>query len=171
MALSKSELEPSPGLSRPDVSTPISEDELYDEDVASSSDGNESKYQSMIRSTKIRPHRRRRGNVMTKFELSKRGHAIGVAYVDIDGINNLPALRNKFAKKYSMDPFIIVTFGRRVFKTSWRKHSLNPIYNERLAFEVYENETNFNFHFRVIDKDNFSYPVSYTHLDVYKRQY
>lgn len=166
VALSKSELEPSPGLSRPDVSTPISEDELYDEDVASSSDGNESKYQSMIRSTKIRPHRRRRGNVMTKFELSKRGHAIGVAYVDIDGINNLPALRNKFAKKYSMDPFIIVTFGRRVFKTSWRKHSLNPIYNERLAFEVYENETNFNFHFRVIDKDNFSYHNKVAKCDI-----
>ncbi|CUS24509.1 LAQU0S17e00518g1_1 [Lachancea quebecensis] len=157
VAISRSDFDPSSGNSR--VSTPplISEDDLVDEDNASSSDSKESRYMSMIQTRKRRPRRPRIGNSSAKFELSKRGHAAGVAYVDIDSINDLPTLKNKFSKKYMMDPFIIITFGRRVFKTSWRKHSLNPVYNERLAFEVYENEMNFSLHFRIIDKDNFSY--------------
>ncbi|SCU79260.1 LAFA_0B01838g1_1 [Lachancea sp. 'fantastica'] len=104
-----------------------------------------------------RPHRSRRGMVTENYELSKEGHATGVIFMDIESIVNLPALKNKFSKTYMMDPFVIVAFGRRVFKTSCKKHSLNPTFNERLAFEVFPSETNFSFHFKVIDKDSFSY--------------
>ncbi|SCU97121.1 LANO_0E15214g1_1 [Lachancea nothofagi CBS 11611] len=149
------------------VGTPpvISEESnFYDED-GSSSDGKESKYMSLMK-TPRRPHRRRRGFVDTNFEVSRHGHAMGVAFMDIDNINDLPVLKNKFSKRYLMDPFIVITFGRRVFKTSCKKHSLDPVFNERLAFEIFANETNFNFHFRVIDKDSFSYHDNVASADV-----
>ncbi|SCU85941.1 LADA_0D10990g1_1 [Lachancea dasiensis] len=132
-----------------------------------SSDGNHSKYLSLIKAPRRRPHRARQRKVApTNFELSKEGHADGVAFMDIENIEDLPTLKNKFSKTYLMDPFVVITFGRRVFKTSWKKHTLNPVYNERLAFEMFSNESNFDFHFRVIDKDSFSYHDNVASADI-----
>lgn len=65
----------------------------------------------------------------------------------IDLVGNTPLI----------DPFIVISFGRRVFKTSWRKHTLNPEFNEYAAFEVFPHETNFAFSIKVVDKDSFSF--------------
>lgn len=93
-----------------------------------------------------------------KFQLSKREHALGVMFVHFESIEGLPELKNKISKTYyAMDPFIIMTFGRRVFKTSWRKHTLNPVFDERAAFEIYPNEKHYDIHLSVMDKDSFSY--------------
>ncbi|SCW02067.1 LAFE_0E13432g1_1 [Lachancea fermentati] len=135
------------------------------------SDGKESQLMMLMQNNR-KPRRRGRHRNGMKFQLSKREHAAGVIFLDIEKIINLPALRNKFSKRYLMDPFVIITFGRRVYKTSWRKHSLNPVYNERIAFEIFSNETNFDFHFKVVDKDSFSYhdnvaeaSISWSELD------
>lgn len=91
------------------------------------------------------------------YRLTKRIHAAGVIFIDLIDIKNLPQLKNKISRtNYEMDPFIIATFGRRVFKSSWKKHTLNPVYNERATFEVFPHETHFAFQFKVIDKDSFS---------------
>lgn len=91
------------------------------------------------------------------YKLSKKQHAAGVVFMELKNIKDLPMLKNKLSRrKYDMDPFIIATFGRRVFKTSWKKQTLNPVYNECAAFEVFPEETNFEFHFKVLDKDSFS---------------
>lgn len=74
----------------------------------------------------------------SNFFISKKEHAMGVVFMHIGAIKNLPALRNRLSKtNYEMDPFIVISFGRRVFKTSWRKHTLNPEFNEYAAFEVF----------------------------------
>lgn len=92
------------------------------------------------------------------FQLAKKEHALGVMFIHFQNIDGLPELKNKISKTYyAMDPFIVATYGRRVFKTSWRKHALNPIFDEYAAFEVYPNEKNFDIRFNVIDKDSFSY--------------
>ncbi|CAI4062681.1 phosphatidylserine decarboxylase 2 SKDI_07G4230 [Saccharomyces kudriavzevii IFO 1802] len=94
----------------------------------------------------------------SNFFISKREHAMGVVFMHIEAIKNLPALRNRLSKtNYEMDPFIVISFGRRVFKTSWRKHTLNPEFNEYAAFEVFPHETNFAFSIKVVDKDSFSF--------------
>ncbi|KAL3229740.1 Phosphatidylserine decarboxylase proenzyme 2 [Nakaseomyces bracarensis] len=96
--------------------------------------------------------------ISNQFQLAKKEHALGVIFIHFQHIEDLPELKNKISKTYyAMDPFIVATYGRRVFKTSWRKHALNPIFDEYAAFEVYPNEKNFDFHFNVIDKDSFSY--------------
>lgn len=91
------------------------------------------------------------------YKLSKKQHALGVVFLEFRNIKDLPSLKNKVSRRiYEMDPFIIAMFGRRVFKTSWKKQSLNPVYNECAAFEVFPDETHFGFHFNVVDKDSFS---------------
>ena len=92
------------------------------------------------------------------FKIFKRKHSLGVIYMEIVNITNLPVLKNKLSrKKYDMDPFIIITFGRRVFKTSSKYNTLNPYFNEFIAFEVFPNETRFDFHFKVMDRDSISF--------------
>ncbi|CEP62707.1 phosphatidylserine decarboxylase 2 LALA0_S06e01860g [Lachancea lanzarotensis] len=154
VALSKSDLEISAAPST--IKTPSYFTKGGSDDTSDANSIKTNRFLS-LRNRRRRPHRSRRGMVTENYELSKQGHATGVVFMDIESIVNLPALKNKFSKTYMMDPFVVVAFGRRVFKTSCKKHSLNPTFNERLAFEVFPSETNFSFHFRVIDKDSFSY--------------
>lgn len=81
----------------------------------------------------------------------------GVLFLEIVSCSDLPPIKNFSRTSFDMDPFVVVTFGKSTFRTSWKRHTLNPIYNERLAFEVLEHELNYNIHFSVIDKDKFSF--------------
>ncbi|SCU97213.1 LAMI_0F09252g1_1 [Lachancea mirantina] len=141
-----------------DGSSPTADSESSSAEDEVHSDGLESDYRQMVSQKKrrVRPSRRR-AHKRSDFELSKRGHAMGVVFVDINQITSLPRLKNRFSKQYCMDPFVIISFGRRVFKTSWRKNTLSPRYDERLAFEVFPHEINFRFNFKVVDRDSFSY--------------
>ncbi|QEU62499.1 Psd2 [Kluyveromyces lactis] len=92
------------------------------------------------------------------FEVSKREHSLGVVVMTLKSITNLPLVKKKMSKTgYDMDPFVIITFGRRVFKSSYKRHTLNPEYNEVCAFEVYPEERHFELVLKVLDKDAFSF--------------
>lgn len=91
-----------------------------------------------------------------KYELRNR-KVIGVLFIEIVSCSDLPPLHNFTRTTFDMDPFVVVTFGKKTFRTSWKRHTLNPIYNERLAFEIMEHEKNFNLQFSVLDKDHFSF--------------
>jgi phosphatidylserine decarboxylase len=52
-----------------------------------------------------------------------------------------------------MDPFVVISFGKKVFRTRVIRHSLNPIWNEKLLFHVRRYETNFNVQLVVLDWD------------------
>lgn len=105
---------------------------------------------------------------MPNYKVSKKLHAAGVIFIEFKDIKNLPSLKNRVSRKiYDMDPFVIATFGRRVFKTSWRKHSLNPVFNECAAFEVFPEESHFALHFIVMDKDSFSYNDKVAECDLH----
>ncbi len=92
------------------------------------------------------------------FEVSKREHSMGIVLLTLNKIKDLPVYRKAVSKaSYDMDPFVIITFGRRVFKSSYRKRTLNPEYDEVCAFEIYPDERHFEFRFEVVDKDSFSF--------------
>lgn len=90
------------------------------------------------------------------FGLANRA-VLGVLFLEIVSCSDLPPLTNITRTTFDMDPFVVVTFGKKTFRTSWKRHTLNPIFNERLAFEVLPNESNFNVLFSVLDKDHFSF--------------
>ena len=52
-----------------------------------------------------------------------------------------------------MDPFTVISFGKKVFRTRVIRHSLNPTWNEKLLFHVHRYETNFKVNFKVLDWD------------------
>lgn len=117
------------------------------------SEGNDSKQ-------KKKKFRRRKGpqkgKPQSKYELSKRS-VKGVLFVEILTCSDLPPLRNFTRTTFDMDPFVVVTFGKKTFRTSWKRHTLNPVYNERLAFEVLDHEQNYDIQFSVLDRDQFSF--------------
>ncbi|KAF3992401.1 hypothetical protein FT663_02328 [Candidozyma haemuli var. vulneris] len=98
----------------------------------------------------------RKKRVASNYKLQNR-NVKGVLFVEIISVTDLPPLRNFTRTTFDMDPFVVVTFGKKTFRTSWKRHTLNPIYNERLAFEILEHERNYNVQFCVLDKDHFSF--------------
>ncbi|CAI4280970.1 CBM_collapsed_G0002120.mRNA.1.CDS.1 [Saccharomyces cerevisiae] len=138
--------------------------DIYNEDEREDSDSQSKEYiGSRLLHLQRGKHNKSYANYLyrrakSNFFISKKEHAMGVVFMHIGAIKNLPALRNRLSKtNYEMDPFIVISFGRRVFKTSWRKHTLNPEFNEYAAFEVFPHETNFAFSIKVVDKDSFSF--------------
>lgn len=107
-------------------------------------------------------HRRKRSLFKKKtpakslYELRNR-KVEGVLFMEIVSCSDLPPIKNFSRTSFDMDPFVVVSFGKTTFRTSWKRHTLKPIYNERLAFEIMEHEVNYNIHFSVMDKDNFSF--------------
>lgn len=55
-----------------------------------------------------------------------------------------------------MDPFVITSLGKKTYRTKTINHNLNPVYDEKLVFQVLRHEVNYSVSFTVIDKDKFS---------------
>lgn len=55
-----------------------------------------------------------------------------------------------------MDPFVVISFGKKVFRTRVIRHSRNPVWDEKLLFHVRRYETNFNVHLSILDWDKLS---------------
>jgi len=55
-----------------------------------------------------------------------------------------------------MDPFVITSLGRKTFRTRVVRHNLNPVYDEKLVFQVLRHETGYSVNFTVVDRDQFS---------------
>lgn len=52
-----------------------------------------------------------------------------------------------------MDPFVVVSFSKKVFRTRVIRHSLNPAWEEKLLFHVRKYEENYEVKFAVLDWD------------------
>src|SRR5579859_6453523 len=55
-----------------------------------------------------------------------------------------------------MDPFVIISFGKKVFRTRVIRHSLNPVWDEKLLFHVRTYESSFDVRLTVLDWDKLS---------------
>jgi len=55
-----------------------------------------------------------------------------------------------------MDPFVVVAFSKKVFRTRVIRHSLNPVFDEKLFFHVRRSETGFQVQLTVLDWDKLS---------------
>lgn len=57
---------------------------------------------------------------------------------------------------FDMDPFVVTSLGKKTYRTKAINHNLNPVFEEKLVFQVLRHETNYSVNFTVIDKDKFS---------------
>jgi len=55
-----------------------------------------------------------------------------------------------------MDPFVVVSLGKKTFRTRHIRHCLNPVYDEKMLFQVLRHEQKYSLSFAVVDRDKFS---------------
>ncbi|KAG8905906.1 hypothetical protein FRB99_007986 [Tulasnella sp. 403] len=92
----------------------------------------------------------------SRYNFSSTNDVVGIVMLEIQGAEDLPKLRNMTRTGWDMDPFCVISFGKKVFRTRVIRHSLNPVWNEKLLFHVHRLETNFKVEFRVLDWDKLS---------------
>ena len=55
-----------------------------------------------------------------------------------------------------MDPFVVASLGRKTYRTRVIRHNLNPVFDEKMIFQVMRHEQNFSMSFSVVDRDKLS---------------
>ena len=55
-----------------------------------------------------------------------------------------------------MDPFVVASLGRRTYRTRVIRHNLNPVFEEKMVFQVMRHEQNYSMSFAVVDRDKLS---------------
>ncbi|RMZ75519.1 hypothetical protein DV738_g5412, partial [Chaetothyriales sp. CBS 135597] len=80
----------------------------------------------------------------------------GMIFMEIVRVTDLPPEKNMTRTSFDMDPFVVTALGRKVLRTKVIRHNLNPVYNEKMVFQVLHHETGYSLTFTVIDKDNLS---------------
>ncbi|KAK3501504.1 phosphatidylserine decarboxylase-domain-containing protein [Neurospora crassa] len=81
---------------------------------------------------------------------------LGIVYLEIGKITDLPPERNVTKTGFDMDPFVVISLGRQTFRTKTIRHNLNPVYNEKMIFTISNYEQMYSFNFTVIDHDKYS---------------
>ncbi|PWN47221.1 hypothetical protein IE53DRAFT_402784 [Violaceomyces palustris] len=81
---------------------------------------------------------------------------IGIVMMEVKGAKDLPKWKNMTHTSFDMDPFTIVSFGQKIFRTRVARHTLNPVWDEKLLFHVRRHESNFQAKFLIYDWDKIS---------------
>ena len=55
-----------------------------------------------------------------------------------------------------MDPFVVASLGRKTYRTRVVRHNLNPVFDEKMVFQVMRHEQNYSLSFSVVDRDKLS---------------
>ncbi|KAJ6518017.1 phosphatidylserine decarboxylase-domain-containing protein [Mycena vitilis] len=81
---------------------------------------------------------------------------VGIVMLEIAGAVDLPRLKNMTRTSFDMDPFVVISFGKKVFRTRVIRHSLNPVWDEKLLFHVRRYEIGYEVRLTVLDWDKLS---------------
>ena len=55
-----------------------------------------------------------------------------------------------------MDPFVVASLGRKTYRTRVIRHNLNPVFDEKMLFQVLPQEQSYSLSFTVVDRDKLS---------------
>ncbi|KAK9351105.1 phosphatidylserine decarboxylase-domain-containing protein [Lipomyces doorenjongii] len=105
------------------------------------------------RSRRLRLRRRRSHK---PYHVGSLADVVGVVFFEIVKVTDLPPERNVMRTGFDMDPFVVVSFGKNVVRTGVQRHSLNPVYNEKVLFPILRHEQGYTFNLTVIDRDALS---------------
>lgn len=90
------------------------------------------------------------------FSAANSNDIVGIVMLEIQGATDLPKLKNMTRTGFDMDPFVVISFSKKVFRTRIIRHSLNPTWDEKLLFHVRRYETSFKVQMTVLDWDKLS---------------
>ncbi|KAG0019493.1 hypothetical protein BGZ80_005734 [Entomortierella chlamydospora] len=80
----------------------------------------------------------------------------GVVFMEIVSALNLPRTHNVTRTGFDMDPFVVISFGKYIFRTRVIRHNLNPTWRAKLMFRVRYGEESFKIKYSVHDWDKLS---------------
>ncbi|POR38412.1 Phosphatidylserine decarboxylase proenzyme 2 [Tolypocladium paradoxum] len=81
---------------------------------------------------------------------------VGIIFLEICKITDLPPESNLTRTSFDMDPFVVASLGKKTYRTRRVRHNLNPVFNEKMIFHVQGHEQAYSFAFTVIDYDKYS---------------
>ncbi|RDB20431.1 Phosphatidylserine decarboxylase proenzyme 3, partial [Hypsizygus marmoreus] len=90
------------------------------------------------------------------YSLDAGNDIVGIVMLEIQRAEDLPKLKNMTRTGWDMDPFAVISFGKKVFRTRVVRHALNPTWDEKLLFHVRRYETNFHVQLSIHDWDKLS---------------
>ncbi|KAF7971904.1 hypothetical protein HWV62_19467 [Athelia sp. TMB] len=90
------------------------------------------------------------------FNFSPENDILGIVMLEIQSASDLPRIKNMTRTGWDMDPFVVISFGKKVFRTRIIRHSLNPVWDEKLLFHVRAYESSFKVQLTVLDWDKLS---------------
>ncbi|KAK9377279.1 phosphatidylserine decarboxylase-domain-containing protein [Lipomyces chichibuensis] len=100
--------------------------------------------------------RLRRQRSHKPYQVGSLADVVGVVFFEIVKVTDLPPERNVMRTGFDMDPFVVVSFGKNVVRTGVQRHSLDPVYNEKVLFPILRHEQGYTFNLTVIDHDALS---------------
>ncbi|KAJ5211346.1 Phosphatidylserine decarboxylase-related protein [Penicillium cf. griseofulvum] len=100
---------------------------------------------------------RRKSLAARAYQFSGTGTGVhGIVFMEIVRVTDLPPERNVTRTSFDMDPFVVTSLGRKTLRTPVIRHNLNPVYHEKMVFQVMRHEQSYTISFTVIDRDKFS---------------
>ncbi|OLN81166.1 Phosphatidylserine decarboxylase proenzyme 3-like protein 2 [Colletotrichum chlorophyti] len=84
------------------------------------------------------------------------GDVVGIIYLEVVNITDLPPEPNSTRTTFDMDPFVVASLGKKTYRTKRVRHNLNPVFNEKMIFQVQGHEQQYSFSFTVMDHDKYS---------------
>ncbi|KAJ3497878.1 hypothetical protein NLJ89_g10292 [Agrocybe chaxingu] len=90
------------------------------------------------------------------FQFKGANDIVGIVMLEIQGADDLPRLANMTRTGWDMDPFVVISFGKKVFRTRVIRHSRNPVWDEKMLFHVRRYETSFKIQLNILDWDKLS---------------
>ncbi|KAL8872777.1 MAG: hypothetical protein Q9174_001653 [Haloplaca sp. 1 TL-2023] len=105
---------------------------------------------------KLRLKKLRRKTKARAYEFTGGTDVVGIVFVEICKITDLPPERNMTRTSFDMDPFVVASLGRKTFRTRVIRHNLNPTFEEKMVFQVMRHEQNYSLNFSVVDRDKLS---------------
>jgi phosphatidylserine decarboxylase len=98
----------------------------------------------------------RKKKQLTAYEFSGGSEVVGIVFLEIGKITDLPPEKNLTRTTFDMDPFVVASLGKKTYRTRVIRHNLNPVFNEKMIFQVLKHEQAYSLSFTVIDRDKLS---------------
>lgn len=108
------------------------------------------------RKRRLRIKKLKRKKKQRMYEFSGESDVLGIIFLEIGNITDLPPESNITRTSFDMDPFVVASLGKKTYRTRRVRHNLNPVFNEKMIFQVLSHEQFYSFAFTVIDHDKYS---------------
>ena len=141
---------------RPSDNDEDDDDDLYDDETPEDEDPNKPEaIEKRKRRLRIRGLKRKKRD--NPYEFTNGGSdVVGIIFLEICNVTDLPPESNLTKTSFDMDPFVVASLGKKTYRTKALRHNLNPVYNEKMIFQLLGHEQSYSFSFTVIDHDKYS---------------